>query len=132
MLDAGARRVLLVEDTKEVREIFSDFLDVLGYAFDVAGNGAQGIEMLEHCRYDLVITDLKMPGVSGLDVASAARRTRPGIEVIVVSGSSMPMEDEQIERLGLRFLRKPVLLQNFMAAIEATGVSASADHAATR
>lgn len=120
MLDAGPR-VLLVEDTKEVREIFSDFLDVLGYEFGAACNGTQGIEMLERAHYDLVITDLKMPGVGGLEVAKAARRLRPGADVIVVSGSSMPADDEQIEALGLRFLRKPVMLQEFSAAIEATG-----------
>lgn len=132
MLDAGAPRVLLVEDTKEVREIFSDFLDVLGYEFNVALHGAQGIEMLERAPYDLVITDLKMPGVGGLEVAKAARRLRPAAEVIVVSGSAMPDDDEAIEGLGLRFLRKPVLLQDFIAAIEATSaVSTQAGQSTT-
>jgi CheY-like chemotaxis protein len=119
MWDAGPPKVLLIEDTKEVREVFSDFLDALGYDFSVASDGLQGVAMLERTPYDLVITDFKMPGLSGLEVARAARQKRPGVEVIILSGSALPEDREQIERLGFRYLRKPIMLDDFIAAVEA-------------
>jgi CheY-like chemotaxis protein len=120
MWDAGPPKVLLIEDTKDVREVFSDFLDALGCDFGVASDGAQGLAMLERTPYDLVITDLRMPGLSGLDVARAACQQRPGVEVIILSGSASPEEREQIDRLGLRYLSKPIMLHDFIAAVVAT------------
>jgi CheY-like chemotaxis protein len=125
-MEAGSPKVLLIEDTKEVREVFSDFLDILGCDYSVASDGAQGLAMLERSPYDLVITDLKMPGLGGLEVARAARQRHPGIEVIVLSGSAGPEEREQINRLGLRYLGKPIMLHDFIAAVRIAQTSGEA------
>ena len=123
MWESGPLKVLLIEDTRSVREVFCDFLDVLGCEFSVASDGSEGLAMLERTPYDLVITDLRMPGPSGLEVARVARAQRPGLDVIILSGSAGPEEREQMERLGLRYLCKPITLDDFIAAVTARSSS---------
>jgi DNA-binding NtrC family response regulator len=114
------RRVLLIDDRPGIRLVFRDFLDVLGYASDAAVDGEDGLAMLAAAPdvYDLVVSDMKMPGMNGVEVAAAARRLSPGVEVLIVSGSAVPEEVERIEALGLTFLQKPVTLRAFTSAVE--------------
>jgi two-component system capsular synthesis sensor histidine kinase RcsC len=112
-----SHRVLIIDDRAGIREVFRDFLDLLGYAADAAVDGTEGLEMLERGDYGLVLTDLKMPGINGIDVATSVRRSRPETAVIVVSGSAVPDEVEFIRRLGFAYLQKPVILRDFTAAV---------------
>jgi DNA-binding NtrC family response regulator len=114
------RRVLLIDDRPGIRLVFRDFLDVLGYASDAAVDGEDGLAMLAAAPdvYDLVVTDMKMPGMNGVEVARAVQRLAPGAEVLIVSGSAVPEEVERIESLGFTFLQKPVTLRAFTSAVE--------------
>ena len=73
--------VLLVEDKAELRAMLRKFLERAGYAVDEAPDGTAAIEKVRARRYLLVISDLKIPGNSGIDVLREARKRRPHISL---------------------------------------------------
>jgi len=79
-------RVLVVEDDSFFRETFQDLLREDGYEVDVASSGAEALEMLHKFEYHVVVTDLVMKGISGLDLLSRVKQFDPAIEVILVTG----------------------------------------------
>ncbi len=60
-------RVLVIDDEAGISSVFRDFLDVLGHTADVAASGEEGVALFDRHRHDLVLTDLFMPGMSGLE-----------------------------------------------------------------
>jgi DNA-binding response OmpR family regulator len=109
--------VLVIDDDHRVRGMFCDFLNSLGYQVDPAENGAEALNLLGRREYDLVITDLVMPGMTGLEVAASVRRGNAGTPIIVISGSVTPEDEAQIRDQRLRFLAKPLRFRDFAAAI---------------
>jgi len=79
-------RILLVEDDSFFREVFTDLLKEDGYSVEVAVSGEEALEMIGNGGYHLVVTDLVMRDVSGLDILSAVKRLDPTIAVIMVTG----------------------------------------------
>ncbi|HBA86911.1 MAG TPA: diguanylate cyclase response regulator [Geobacter sp.] len=79
-------RILLVEDDSFFREVFTDLLKEDGYSVEVASSGEEALEMIRHGGYHLVVTDLVMRDVSGLDILSAVKRLDPAVSVIMVTG----------------------------------------------
>ncbi|HEX8225268.1 MAG TPA: PAS domain S-box protein [Allosphingosinicella sp.] len=97
-------RVLLVEDNEHVREFAHHLLDELGYRVLSAGSGEEALEVLGREPVDLLFSDVVMPGISGLELARAARRDHPSLPVLLASGYS-----EEIVGSGSDFeiVRKP-------------------------
>jgi len=79
-------RILIVEDDSFFREVFTDLLKEDGYSVEVAASGEEALEMIRTRPYELVVTDLVMRDVSGLDILSAVKRQDPAIDVIMVTG----------------------------------------------
>ena len=79
-------RILIVEDDSFFREVFTDLLTEDGYSVDVAASGEEALEMIGTGVYQLVVTDLVMRDVSGLDILSAVKRSDPAVDVIMVTG----------------------------------------------
>ena len=110
-------RLLVIDDEAAVREVLCEFLSVLGYDVEAARDGADGLARLARERFDLVVTDLRMPLLDGWDVLESARAITPGMPVIIVTGAA---EDEDLERArahGVRLLAKPLTLQELKAAV---------------
>jgi two-component system, cell cycle response regulator len=80
--------ILLVEDDRFFREMFSSLLQAEGYQVETASCGNDGLEMLAKGQYSLVITDMVMPDISGLEVLSQARESHPAVDVIMVTGDA--------------------------------------------
>jgi DNA-binding NtrC family response regulator len=78
--------VLVVEDDRWGRKIISDTLRRDGYEVVEAADGAQAIELLEHRRFDLVISDVVVPNVDGLKLLEYIRRVSPRTRMILMSG----------------------------------------------
>ncbi len=83
--EAGVR-VLLVEDDEDNRELMAEVLESAGYQVVTAGTGAEGLRTLAESSVDVVVTDVGMPGMGGLEVARAAKEIAPRVPVIVVTG----------------------------------------------
>ncbi|HEY5514457.1 MAG TPA: diguanylate cyclase [Geomonas sp.] len=79
-------RILIVEDDSFFREVFTDLLKEDGYIVEVAASGEEALEMIAEREYHLVVTDLVMRDVSGLDILSAVKRMDPAVDVIMVTG----------------------------------------------
>ncbi|MGQ9731106.1 MAG: response regulator [Candidatus Zipacnadales bacterium] len=86
------RRVLVVDDEPAVREVIARWLSAEGYACQVAIDGEEGCRFLQEGPYDLVICDIMMPGLSGLEFLSFIKRTCPQTAVVLVTA----LDDRQI------------------------------------
>jgi two-component system, OmpR family, response regulator len=87
--------VLLVEDDDDNRELMAEVLESAGYQVIAAGSGAEGLQTLAERSVDVVVTDVGMPGMGGLEVARAAKEIAPQVPVVVVTGYA---EREDITR----------------------------------
>jgi signal transduction histidine kinase len=83
---AGALSVLVVDDEEHVRGTLAEMIESLGHAVAVADGGRAALSALDAGRFDLVLTDLSMPGMDGWEVAREVRRRSPGTRVAVVTG----------------------------------------------
>ena len=107
--DAGGNiRVLVAEDDDPVRELLVDFLAREGYQVTGVSDGLQAVAELEAHSFDLVITDLFMPGLGGIDVLREARKIDPEYAVIVITGYPSRQTEVDVMTLGASgFLAKP-------------------------
>jgi CheY-like chemotaxis protein len=109
-------RVLVVDDQQELRDLLGEVLTDLGCALTVVGNGSTALDALERHAFDLVLTDLLLPGASGWEIARAVKRRTPATRVILMSGKVIP-ETQRVEALVDATLMKPVDLQRLLARI---------------
>jgi len=86
MANEAGVRVLLVEDDEDNRELMAEVLESAGYQVVTAGSGAEGLRTLAESSVDVVVTDVGMPGMGGLEVARAAKEIAPRVPVVVVTG----------------------------------------------
>lgn len=85
-MDGTELRVLLVEDDDDNRELMAEVLASAGYDVVSASSGAEGLKTLAERSVDVVVTDVGMPGMGGLEVARAAKQIAPTVPVVVVTG----------------------------------------------
>jgi len=102
-------RILIVEDRASLRKMLERALSGEGFAVASSGDGLSAIELLATRPFDLALTDLKLPGASGLEVVAACRRLRPPLPVVVMTAyGTVEMAVEAMKRGALDFLEKPV------------------------
>ncbi|HIJ89069.1 MAG TPA: diguanylate cyclase [Desulfuromonadales bacterium] len=110
--------ILLVEDDRFFRDMYSNLLQAEGYQVEVASGGADGLAMLANGQYSLVITDLVMPDVSGLEILSRVRESHPTVDVIMVTGNANLESAILALKLGARdYLVKPVNPDEFRHSV---------------
>ncbi len=114
---AGRPRVLVVDDEASIRDLLSKTLALAEYDVDLAPDGRTALERLRLIPYDLLITDLKMPGVDGLAVIREARRLKADIPVIIITGFSTESSAIEAVNLGVSgYLTKPFRVPRVLAA----------------
>jgi excisionase family DNA binding protein len=113
---AGHPRVLVVDDEASIRDLLSKTLALAEYDVDLAPDGRTALERLRIIPYDLLITDLKMPGVDGLAVIREARRLKADIPVIIITGFSTEASAIEAVNLGVSgYLTKPFRVPRVLA-----------------
>ncbi len=111
--------LLLVEDKPELRAMLRKVLERAGYAVDEAPDGAAAIQKIRARRYLLVITDLKMPGASGLDVLRETKQADAAIPVLLLTAYGSVEEAVAAMKEGaFDFLQKPVDLEHFKLLVQ--------------
>jgi len=100
-------RILLVDDNHVVREMLVDLVGSLGYRADAAGGGAEALSLFDRGQYDVVLTDLVMPGMSGWEVLAAVRQRDPRMPIIILTGTPA-IGDPRAAQPGVAVLRKPI------------------------
>lgn len=108
--------VLVIDDEKIIRQSFCDQLEDLGYRVMTAENGRAGIELLHSAHLDLILTDLRMPEIDGLEFIRHCKESDPDIPIIVISGVGRISDAVEALRRGADdYLIKPV---NDLAMLE--------------
>jgi PAS domain S-box-containing protein len=113
--NVAAGKVLLVEDNADVAEVSQAMLEEIGYTVRLAADARQALVMFEAEDFDLVVSDIVMPGgMNGIELAEELRRRRPGLPIVLVSGyaASASAAPEQFP-----VLRKPFRMEQFAQAI---------------
>ena len=100
-------RILLVDDNHVVRDMLVDLVGSLGYRADAAGSGAEALSLFDRGQYDVVLTDLVMPGMSGWEVLAAVRQRDPRMPIIILTGTPA-IGDPRAAQPGVAVLRKPI------------------------
>jgi excisionase family DNA binding protein len=109
--------ILVVDDDPAIRELLAKALTAAGYRVDLAADGPVALARLAESAYDLLITDLKMPGQDGLSLIREARTTSPSLPVIVITGYSSEATAIEAINLGVAgYLTKPFRLPRILAA----------------
>ena len=112
-------RILVIDDDRYVRMLLGDLLSAWGYDADVAADGVEGLALFARGTYDVVLTDLAMPKVTGLDVVAGVRDRDPSIAVILFTGFVGELDGED-QRLGVTVLRKPLDIDGLRRALQDT------------
>lgn len=103
------RKVLVVDDDPVVGKSIDRILSSRGYAVISAAGGEEALERLASEDYDVVYTDIKMPGMSGLEVARHIKESRPWLPVVIVTGYGNDANEAEARQIGVSgFLRKPL------------------------
>jgi DNA-binding response OmpR family regulator len=108
-------RVLVVDDEEELVHTLVERLDIRGYDADGVTNGHKALELIASSHYDVVLLDVKMPGLSGLQVMQTIKEKWPGIEVILLTGHGSANDAEEGMELGaFDYVMKPVRIENLL------------------
>ena len=113
----GRSRVLVVDDESSIRELLQKTLALAEYDVDTAPDGRAALERLRLGNYDLLIADLKMPGMDGLTLIREAKRLKADLPVIIITGFSTESSAIEAVNLGVAgYLTKPFRVPQVLAA----------------
>ncbi len=120
-------RILIVDDEKEFRDTLVKLLGRRGYDVSTAQDGAQGLRVVLRGGIDVVLLDLKMPGLSGIDTLREFKRISPGLEVIILTGHLLKSTEQEGMTLGaFAYLTKPCTVAELVQTIEAARAARAA------
>ena len=121
MTEQVSMTVLVIDDDPHIRTAIGKFLIARGHTVIEATNGEKGVEVVESQAVDIVITDVKMPGMDGFEVLRRVRSVAPEIEVIVITGVKESENAFRALRAGaFDFFSKPFKVEDLNAAIQRT------------
>ena len=118
----SAGRILVVDDQPQIRRVMRTTLVANGYEMDEARSGEQALEKLRSGHYDLVLLDMNMPGMGGLEVCRAIRDARPGPDLAVIMLTIRSGERDKVEALDAGaddYVTKPYSTPELLARIRA-------------
>ena len=109
-------RVLVVDDEEAVRDLIAKTLTMADYEVNTASDGQAALDALKDADFDLLITDLRMPGMDGLTVIRQARRLSPSLPIIIITGYSTEASAIEAINLGVcGYLTKPFRLPRILS-----------------
>ncbi len=109
--DPGVDRLLVVDDNEMNRDMLSRRLKGKGYTVDIAEDGQQALDMMAKEPYDLILLDIMMPGISGIDVLRAVRQTKSRADLPIIMATAKDQSDDIVEALKLGandYVTKPI------------------------
>ena len=113
----GRPRILVADDESSIRELLAKTLALAEYDVDTAPDGRAALERLRLGNYDLLIADLKMPGMDGLTLIREAKRLKADLPVIIITGFSTESSAIEAVNLGVAgYLTKPFRVPQVLAA----------------
>ncbi len=113
--DIKSHKILAIDDQTVILDLITAMCQNLGYQVDIADSGEKGLEMALAGSYQLILTDLAMPGISGLDVAREIRLKTPNIPIVLITGWEVNLSEEQLSEAGIsKVLYKPFRIEQLI------------------
>jgi CheY-like chemotaxis protein len=117
-LDDPKARILAVDDEKVVLDSLRKTLALAGYSIDTVQDGSEALGLVSKRDYDFVFTDLKMPGMDGVEVTKAVRHLRPDIDVVVITGyATIETAVETVRYGAMDYIEKPFTEDELLAFV---------------
>jgi CheY-like chemotaxis protein/glycine cleavage system H lipoate-binding protein len=118
-LENPKARILAVDDEKIVLDSLRKMLALAGYSIDTVENGSEALGLVSKRDYDFVFTDLKMPGMDGVEVTKAVRHLRPDIDVVVITGyATIETAVETVRHGAMDYIEKPFTEDELLAFVK--------------
>jgi response regulator RpfG family c-di-GMP phosphodiesterase len=115
----GQARILVVDDEPSIREILCDFLRMEGFLVHDAPDGRSALQVLENHRFNLLISDLKMPEMGGLELLAAAREQHPGLSSLLMTGYGTVETALQAMKIGaFDYILKPFKVEEVVHTVK--------------
>jgi DNA-binding NtrC family response regulator len=112
-------KILIIEDDDEMRSLLKDFLEEEGYEADSVEKATYAFTKLMTGFFDLIITDIRMPGYSGLEILPELKRLQPGIPIVVITAfGSEEVYRKALSRGAHAYLEKPIHFNKLKGLIE--------------
>ncbi|MCA9794625.1 MAG: response regulator [Candidatus Eremiobacteraeota bacterium] len=114
-----APSILVLEDNDEMRRIMADVLEAQGYQVTAVARGLEAVEAAAHGHFDLIVADIVLDGMNGLEAVEMTRRHQPEIGTLIVSGYATPENLSRARALNTGgILRKPFELKQFVGLVQ--------------
>ncbi|MEM9069041.1 MAG: HD domain-containing phosphohydrolase [Myxococcota bacterium] len=118
MQDDEAPRILVVDDEQVIREILADFLSMEGFVVRTAADGSEALVELSRAQYDLVLTDLKMPNMGGLELLGAIQKHTPHVVTVIMTGfGTVETAIDAMKRGAYDYILKPFKVEEVVHTI---------------
>jgi len=115
-----AKRILVVDDQESMRDMLADLLDMMGHEPRTASGGAEALERLDEETIDLVITDLNMPEMDGMELTKRIKSRTPEMPVIVITGYGTFNTERQVLASGADgYIPKPCTIHRVQETVNA-------------
>jgi CheY-like chemotaxis protein len=112
-------KILAVDDQAIIRDLLVNMFGSAGHEVTTADRGEEGIAKFKIQRFDLVVTDLSMPDLSGWEVAREVKKMRPEVPVILITGWGQNFDEEKLKEAGVdRVVTKPFRIEQLMKTVE--------------
>jgi len=112
-MEVKKRKILIVEDETVVRESLRDWLVEDGYAVEVAENGEEALEKIKEGEFGVIVLDLRLPGIDGLQVFEEAKELEPQTKGVIITAYPSKETLQKAKRLGLLdYLSKPFKVED--------------------
>jgi CheY-like chemotaxis protein len=116
-----AKNILVVEDNEDLRQMFASILRFFGYEISEAENGSEAIEKAALAKPSLILLDLRLPDMNGIDAARAIKKNRVTADIPIIACSAYPRAEAMEEALHagiVAYLQKPIPAAVMKAKIE--------------
>lgn len=119
MVETAGARLLVVDDEESIREVLTDFLTMEGYRVTAVANGLEAVQRLEREEFDAVLTDMKMPGMDGLELIDHVSRLAPRAFAIMMTGfGTVETAISAMKRGAYDYVLKPFKVQDVIRIVE--------------
>lgn len=117
-MEAKKQGILVVDDEKVFGDTLSALLDSQGYEVNTASSASEALSFFERNKYDLLITDINMPGIDGIDLIRQIQKFNPQQRIVVVTGFPSHESQEEAFRMGvINYLVKPFAVERFLEVV---------------
>lgn len=113
------KKILVIDDEKNIRELFSDFLSWYGYYVMTVENGSEGLRRLKEANFDVVLSDINIPGISGIELMKIVREEKIDVFFVLFTGIDVDIARRISEQQAADgFIEKPFSIRQIIYLIE--------------